>query len=152
MNMDIESFVNELEGADAQVITDYLNVVRAQEPSLLFVLSPTYPKILHEEEDLQGGNGKYILNLLFNLAKATQVYPQCYLLRGIEKEAQPSQGGAFADVYKGKHGTQPLCIKVIRVFGHEDRVQFLRVRFTNLCVHGLRTTLKTTTIRHVSKN
>jgi serine/threonine protein kinase len=41
--------------------------------------------------------------------------------------SQPFEGGGFADVYKGKHNNDEVCIKVIRIFESRDQAQVLKV-------------------------
>ncbi|KAF9441922.1 kinase-like protein, partial [Macrolepiota fuliginosa MF-IS2] len=67
-----------------------------------------------------------ILDLLCRLAKFAGVYPQCYTLKGVEKEMDPFQGGGFADVYKGTHRGRTICLKVFRVYQQGHRTHILR--------------------------
>lgn len=41
----------------------------------------------------------------------------------------PEDGGGFCDIYKGWHGEQRLCLKVIRLFQKSDTDAALKVRF-----------------------
>ncbi|KAF9450904.1 kinase-like protein, partial [Macrolepiota fuliginosa MF-IS2] len=79
-----------------------------------------------------------LLGLLCELAKSAKVYPQCYVLqKGIQSDSQPIKGGGFADVYKGKHGSQTICLKVIRIFQKQESIDVLRecMKETVVCAH-----------------
>ncbi|KAF9450900.1 kinase-like protein [Macrolepiota fuliginosa MF-IS2] len=89
-----------------------------------------YLNIILHKADTSSGNGGTavnILSLLCKIAKRAGVYPQCYILKGIDKESVPFQGGGFADIYKGVYKNQTICLKVFRVFQTgSDRTGILR--------------------------
>ncbi|KAJ3564127.1 hypothetical protein NP233_g8497 [Leucocoprinus birnbaumii] len=82
--------------------------------------------ILHEGDILEKDDGIKLLRLLYKLAKEAQVYPTQLLLKGVEMSSQPFEGGGFADVYRGKHCDDNVCVKVIRVFENRGQSQLLR--------------------------
>ncbi|KAF9443075.1 kinase-like protein [Macrolepiota fuliginosa MF-IS2] len=75
--------------------------------------------------DILSKEGTRILGLLCRLAKSAGVYPQCYTLKGVEKEKDPFQGGGFADVYKGTHKGRTICLKVFRIYQQSNRTRVL---------------------------
>ncbi|KAJ3563779.1 hypothetical protein NP233_g8719 [Leucocoprinus birnbaumii] len=82
--------------------------------------------ILHEDAIPCTSDRTQALRLLYKLAESSQMYPKRLLLRGIDIEKIPFEGGGFADVYKGRYQDHEVCIKVIRVFGKDEQSQLLR--------------------------
>ncbi|KAF9442869.1 kinase-like protein [Macrolepiota fuliginosa MF-IS2] len=101
------AFSNAFSGNEAQVMVNYLSM------------------LLHKMGVLSR-EGTRILDLLCKLAKSAGVYPQCYILKGVEKEKDPFQGGGFADVYKGTHKGRNICLKVFRIYQQSNRTRILR--------------------------
>ncbi|KAF9452111.1 kinase-like protein [Macrolepiota fuliginosa MF-IS2] len=52
---------------------------------------------------------------LYKLCSASMLYPRCYVLKGITRDDSPKASGGFGDVYKGRHGSKTLCLKVVRL-------------------------------------
>lgn len=72
---------------------------------------------------------KHSLIALRDLCKASFLYPRCYVLKDIDR-GSPESGGAFSDIYKGRHGEGHLCLKVVRLFQKNDTSAMLRVGFS----------------------
>lgn len=109
------SLLAALQGGEAQCIVDFLNVV------------------LHEHGALETDTGKYMLKLLSKLARSACVFPRCYELKDVEVElTKPQDGGGFADIYKGKCGKEPICLKVVRVFRRQDNSKLLSAHVKEL--------------------
>ncbi|KAF9446702.1 kinase-like protein, partial [Macrolepiota fuliginosa MF-IS2] len=76
-----------------------------------------------------------ILVCLCALARTAEVYPQCYTLKGIQKESHPRAAGGFSDVFRGTYEKQTLCIKVIRRDQQPNQYCDLTVRELLLWAH-----------------
>lgn len=72
--------------------------------------------MLYEVDVLASEEWKRVLSLFCKLAKFSQVYPQCYELRGIQYDLSPIAEGGFADVHKGNYRGQAVCLKIVRQF------------------------------------
>jgi len=64
---------------------------------------------------------------LIKLSRASGLYPECLLLKGIEITGDPVAEGGFGDVYKGQLGDQEIAIKVLKVYQKSDMQQLLKV-------------------------
>lgn len=91
---------------------------------------------VRENGGLRTNEGKSLLNLLCELAKSAQVFPQYYKLKNLRCDfSQPREGGAFADIYEGEYENQKVCLKTVRVFGKRDDAQRLRVSVIRTYFH-----------------
>jgi len=97
----------QLKGEDAQHMVDFLSIVT------------------HEEGILDDGG--FVLSRLLDLAEEARVFPRYYQLTGIESDFQPIRGGAFADVCEGQYKSERLCLKMIRLFGEQNKVEVLKI-------------------------
>ncbi len=85
-----------------------------------------YDKIVHEEGILN--DGRFVLSRLRDLAKRDGVFPRYYTLSGIQSDFQTIHGGAFADLCQGEYKSQKLGLKMIRIFGDQDKRDIIKVR------------------------
>lgn len=69
---------------------------------------------------------KHSLIALYKLSKASLLYPHCYFLKDITIGSREA-GGSFSEVYKGQHGEQELCLKVVRLHRKSDIEAMLKV-------------------------
>ena len=49
------------------------------------------------------------------------------VLKGIQVDDDPVEGGSFGDVYKGRLGNQDIALKVLKVYQMTDMNKLLRV-------------------------
>ncbi|KAJ3552274.1 hypothetical protein NP233_g12919 [Leucocoprinus birnbaumii] len=98
-----------LQGAEAQVIIDYLYSVllwpELQVPSLR----------------------KHALISLYRLCKASLLYPHCYILNDSFESCSHEGGGAFSDIWKGTLGHKEFCLKVVRMHQKSDTDNLLKI-------------------------
>jgi serine/threonine protein kinase len=73
-------------------------------------------KLLDRRNEEVNSESKRILALLCDLAKAANVSPKCYELKGIDpdKFGQVEASGGFADVYKHNYKNHVICLKAVR--------------------------------------
>ncbi|KAF9442292.1 kinase-like protein [Macrolepiota fuliginosa MF-IS2] len=108
-NAERRNALTRLEGQDAQQLIDFLH------------------SVLPELGSAEFEHRNHVLVTLYRLAKESQLYPQCCLLKDVVFERRPvaTDSGGFCDVYRILHGGQLLCLRAVRV--HEDeRDRFLR--------------------------
>lgn len=67
------------------------------------------------------------MKYLRSLVKKHRALPPSFLLNNIAREGtNPVWGGGFADIWKGRIGSQPVCLKVLRIFmEHEDKEKLI---------------------------
>lgn len=70
---------------------------------------------------------KHSLIALRELSRGSLVYPHCYALKDIVFDSHEG-GGAFSDIYKGRHSEHHLCLKVVRLHQKSDTEAMLKVR------------------------
>lgn len=98
-----------LRGDSAQMILDFLHTVVMKSPDAL-------PPQIRTQAFIS----------LYKLSKASSLYPQAYALRDIICSSL-EDGGGFCDVYRGRHGEQSLCLKVIRIQQKSDTAMVLKI-------------------------
>ena len=57
---------------------------------------------------------------LVKLSKNSALFPDCLVLKDIEYDGFPVEGGGFGDVYKGRLGGLKIAIKVLKVYKKTD--------------------------------
>jgi hypothetical protein len=67
------------------------------------------------------------IETLIRLSRASGLYPECLVLKGINIEGNAVAGGTFGDIYKGHLGGQTIAVKVLRAFTASDRDHLLKV-------------------------
>jgi predicted unusual protein kinase regulating ubiquinone biosynthesis (AarF/ABC1/UbiB family) len=67
------------------------------------------------------------VDVLLRLSRASRLYPESFILKGIEILGHPVAAGGFADVYKGRLRGQEIAIKVLRVYQKTDVDTLLKV-------------------------
>jgi hypothetical protein len=67
------------------------------------------------------------IETLIRLSRASGLYPECLVLKGINIEGNAVAGGTFGDIYKGHLGDQTIAVKVLRAFTASDRDHLLKV-------------------------
>jgi hypothetical protein len=68
------------------------------------------------------------VSAIVKLSKKSGLYPQCLILRGVQKLGQDAvAGGSFGDIWKGEVDGHIIAIKVMRTFGASDVTRFLKV-------------------------
>ncbi|KAF8076963.1 kinase-like domain-containing protein, partial [Lyophyllum atratum] len=80
--------------------------------------------------DTPGLSAKFRRNLLVamqRLSKRAGLYPTYYNLKGVELTSEhPVAAGSFADIYKGRHLGQTVCLKVVRLYQTSHVASFLQ--------------------------
>jgi serine/threonine protein kinase len=64
---------------------------------------------------------------LIRLSRASRLYPECLVLKGLEIEGDPVAWGSFADVHKGRLRGNEVAIKVLKVYERSDMDKLLKV-------------------------
>lgn len=64
---------------------------------------------------------------LIKLSRATGLYPECLVLKGIEIIGDAVGGGGFADIFKGRLQGQEIAVKVLKVYQKSDIEKLLKV-------------------------
>jgi len=64
---------------------------------------------------------------LIKLSRASKLYPECIILKGVNLQGNPVAGGAYGDVYKGHIEGQILAVKVLKVYEMSERDKLLKV-------------------------
>lgn len=92
------------------------------------------PDFLKSAED---GLRKYTLIVLRKLCENSMLYPQSYVLKGIENLSHQNSEGGLCDIYQGRYKGQALCLKVVRLYQKTKADVILKVRdhipFVNDC-------------------
>jgi serine/threonine protein kinase len=73
------------------------------------------------------GHRHQYLEVLLRLSRASRLYPESFVLKGIEIIGDPVAAGGFADVYKARLRGQDIAIKVLRVYQKSDIDKLLKV-------------------------
>ncbi|KAF7375734.1 Protein kinase domain-containing protein [Mycena sanguinolenta] len=75
--------------------------------------------ILDYEPNLARKNRCRLFKALIRLSAASQLYPRCFPLTGLEHETLVA-GGTFGDVYIGSLRDRTVAVKIMRVFEQSD--------------------------------
>ena len=67
------------------------------------------------------------VKVLVKLSRATGLYPECLVLKGIEIIGDTVGGGGFADIFKGQLWDQEIAVKVLKVYQKLDIEMLLKV-------------------------
>ncbi|KAL0067731.1 Rho guanine nucleotide exchange factor [Marasmius tenuissimus] len=68
-----------------------------------------------------------ILKLILRLSKRSNLCPKCLNINNVERISErPIDGGGFGDVWKGKVGSQFVCLKVVKVYLVSDVQKLLK--------------------------
>ena len=67
------------------------------------------------------------MKALIKLSRASKLYPECIILKGVNLQGNPVAGGAYGDVYKGHIEGQILAVKVLKVYEMSERDNLLKV-------------------------
>ncbi|KIM87637.1 hypothetical protein PILCRDRAFT_815214 [Piloderma croceum F 1598] len=70
---------------------------------------------------------------LVKLSKNSALFPDSLVLKGIEYDGFPAEGGGFGNVYKGRLGGLTIAVKVLKVYRKTD-LDKLRKQFSNEAV------------------
>ena len=78
------------------------------------------------------------MSAIVKLSKNSGLYPECLILRGVQKLGQDAvAGGSFGDIWKGDVGGHMIAIKVMRIFGASNIEKVLKVCYFVLCTRGI---------------
>ena len=78
------------------------------------------------------------MSAIVKLSKNSGLYPECLILRGVQKLGQDAvAGGSFGDIWKGDVGGHMIAIKVMRIFGASNIEKVLKVCYFVLCTRGM---------------
>ena len=67
---------------------------------------------------------------LIQLSRASGLYPECMILRGIKLVGGDAvAGGGYGDVWKGSLQGQQLAVKVLKIFLKDDLTKLLKVYY-----------------------
>jgi hypothetical protein len=67
------------------------------------------------------------LKALVRLSRASGLYPECLVLKGMDIEGDAVAGGSFGDVHRGHLNGQEIAVKVLRVYQKSDMDNLLKV-------------------------
>jgi hypothetical protein len=67
------------------------------------------------------------LKALIKLSKASGLYPECLVLKGVDMEKHPVTGGGYGDVHMGTLQGKQIAVKVLRLYQDSDLVKLLKV-------------------------
>ena len=67
------------------------------------------------------------------LSRASGLYPECLVLKGVHMEGHPVAGGGYGDVYKGLLQGKQIAVKVLRIYQDSDLVKLLKVASKSEC-------------------
>jgi hypothetical protein len=60
------------------------------------------------------------VTLLVKLSEASALYPQCLVLKDVEKPGFPAVQGGFGEVYRGRFRGRGVAIKVLRIYENSN--------------------------------
>jgi hypothetical protein len=113
-------------GPGAQSLLDLLQAVRSWTPyfasftdiskfdkRLDFYMNPMY-KSRH-------------VKTLMKLSRASGLYPECLILKGVDMEEIPVAQGSYGDVHKGLLQGKKIAVKVLRIYQDSNRDKLLKV-------------------------
>ncbi|KAF5361832.1 hypothetical protein D9756_002261 [Leucocoprinus leucothites] len=78
---------------------------------------------------------KHTLIVLRRISEASVLYPQCYVLNGIQTNSQEG-GGGFCDIYKGHFEGQDICLKVVRLYQKTETNKMLKMYIREAILWG----------------
>lgn len=115
-------------GSHAQLLIDFFNSVGIYSSSFSHILTTFQllvdPVFLNSAEPWLR---KYTLIILRKLCENSMLYPQTYVLNGIQNPSRQG-GGGFCDIFRASCNGQLLCLKVIRLIRDSDKDKLLKVR------------------------
>ena len=65
---------------------------------------------------------------LMKLSRASGLYPECLILKGVDMEEDPVAQGSYGDVHKGQLQGKKIAVKVLRIYQDSNRDKLLKVR------------------------
>jgi hypothetical protein len=68
---------------------------------------------------------------LMKLSRASGLYPECLVLKGVDIEGHPVARGGYGDVYRGLLHGKEIAVKVLRIYQDSDLVKLLKVAVPN---------------------
>ncbi|KAF5355177.1 hypothetical protein D9756_005478 [Leucocoprinus leucothites] len=108
-------FVTSLKGDDARCMVNFLSMV------------------LTDGGALSRSDKRRALHLLAQLAKSAQVFPEKYVIQGIECDfSRVENEGSFGFIYKGRYQQRTVCVKGVRMYQRKDNQRNLRVHAKEL--------------------
>ena len=75
-------------------------------------------------------NPKYksrYVKTLMKLSRASGLYPECLILKGVDMEEVPVAQGSYGDVHKGLLQGKKVAVKVLRIYQDSNREKLLKV-------------------------
>ncbi|KAF9453395.1 kinase-like protein [Macrolepiota fuliginosa MF-IS2] len=87
-----------LRGSDAQRLLDCLQ------------------KLLHSPQLHDANLRSHLLSASLRLCNASDMYPACLTLRGLECEANPVTAGQFGEIRRGRVRGRLVCVKVVKLY------------------------------------
>jgi hypothetical protein len=66
---------------------------------------------------------------LLGLSKASDRYPDCLTLKGVEMEPFAVKQGSYGDVYRGQWQGKLIAVKVMRMFQNSNVPKLFKVGF-----------------------
>jgi hypothetical protein len=73
------------------------------------------------------------LGALIKLSRASGLFPECMVLKGIELVGKAAMdGGSYGDIWKGMLGGQGVAVKVLKIYQKSDKEKLLRVSYSSL--------------------
>ncbi|KAF5357113.1 hypothetical protein D9756_006791 [Leucocoprinus leucothites] len=78
------------------------------------------------QQSIAAGLRKDVVHTLYGMCRAYLLYPRCYVLKDVDFGTHVT-GGGFSDIYRGRAGQQPLCLKVVRLFQKSESEALLKM-------------------------
>jgi hypothetical protein len=66
-------------------------------------------------------------NALLKLSEKSGLYPECLMLKGVQRLGNPVAAGTFGDVWKGIIQGESVAIKILRIYEKTDVDNHLQV-------------------------
>ncbi|ESK95384.1 hypothetical protein Moror_3822 [Moniliophthora roreri MCA 2997] len=84
-------------------------------------------QILSLRADLTPRRRASILKAMLRLSKCSGLCPSLLAVDGFEKDGgEPVASGGFCDIWKGRVGTEAVCLKIVRVYRDSDIKKILK--------------------------
>ncbi|KIM82030.1 hypothetical protein PILCRDRAFT_88827 [Piloderma croceum F 1598] len=109
-----ETTFNELLNLDVVGLCAHLTVIVTNDNKYTEVLARSGP------------GAQSLLDLLQALSRASGLYPECLVLKGVHMEAHPVAGGGYGDVFKGLLQGKQIAVKVLRIYQDSDLDKLLK--------------------------
>lgn len=107
-----------LKNADGQLVVDYIYSVSVSSSSFGLLqgqYSSLSLQVVLRPELTIAWLRKHSIIALYKLSSASNLHPQCYVLKDITRYNKREGFGGFCDIYRGHYDGKDLCLKVVRL-------------------------------------